>query len=410
MKRLHQIAVRMLRELSGVYMREMRICTRDKGILLFLLLLPLAYPVVYSLIYNPETVRDVPVVVIDRDRSAASRSLARRLDATPQAAVTGYAADLPEARRAIDSGKAYAILEIPQGFAADIATGQQATPVLYCEMSLLLRYRELMMAATNLSIATGADIMKERTDALGTGSLRADPEFPMEMSYRAMGNITSGFDSFVMPGVLMLILHQAIVLALGMRGGAMQTRPRLCGYYPLNYAPSTLLTMVGQCICYFTLLAVPTIWLVHFVPLIFHFPMAGDPVQIMIFLFPYMLAAMMVGYCVQALVTERESVFVVWVITSLALLFLSGLTWPLYAMPSPWDFISRLLPSTWGIQGFIRMNGDGATLVQVGHEYRNLWLLCLGYGLMAWMLQSLIVRPRACLAQTTFAITDNTDP
>lgn len=407
MKKLWHIFTRPFMDVAGVYYREMRICVSDIGIMLFVLFLPLAYPVIYSLIYNPEIVRNVPVVVIDRDRTADSRELARRLDATPQAAVTGYAADLPEARRAIDSEEAFAILEIPQGYAADLGSGKQVSPVLYCEMSLLLRYRELMVAATNLSIQTGADIQNEKLQALGVESLKAGKEFPMDMSYRPMGNITSGFDSFIMPGVVMLILHQAIVLALGMRGGATTQRKRMLGYYPVNYVRSTLLSMIGQCLCYFTLLVFPLIWLIHFVPLIFHFPMMGDPWHILAFVFPYMLSAMMVGYCVQAIVTERESVFVVWVITSIALLFLSGLTWPMYAMKEPWAMISRMLPSTWGLEGFIRMNGDGATLRQVWPEYRMLWILTLAYGIVAYLLQRWIVRPRARLAQLTYALADD---
>lgn len=405
MKKLWKILTRPLKEISGIYYREMRICTRDVGIMLFFLFLPLAYPVIYSLIYNPEVVREVPVVVIDRDRTAPSRELTRKFNATPQAKVIGYAADLPEARRAVDSQKAFAILEIPQHYARDLGSGQQVHPVLYCDMSLLLRYRELMVAATNVSLETGSEIQASRIASMGGESL-ASLGNPMDLSYRPMGNISSGFDSFIMPGVLMLILHQAIVLAIGMRGGATQERRRMTGYYPLNYVRSTLLSMVGQCLAYFTLLFVPVLWLVHFVPLIFDFPMAGDTWQILAFLFPYVLSAMMIGYCVQCLVTERETIFVVWVITSIALLFLSGLTWPLYAMHFPWNLVTSLLPSTWGLEGFIRMNGDGATLTQVIREYRALWILCLGYGVMAYLLQRFVVRPRARLAQLAYAIAD----
>lgn len=410
MKKLWNIFTRPFREVGGVYYRELRICVSDVGIMLFVLFLPLAYPVVYSLIYNPELVRDVPVVVIDHDRTADSRQLVRRFDATPQASVIGYAADLPEARKAVDGEDAFAILEIPKGYAADIGNGKQVAPVLFCEMSLLLRYRELMIAATNLSIQTGQELQGEKINSLGAGSLDTDSEFPMGMSYRPMGNISSGFDSFIMPGVLMLILHQAIVLALGMRGGATTQRKRMLGYYPVNYVRSTLLSMVGQCLCYFTLLAFPVLWLIYFVPLLFHFPMMGDTLQILIFVFPYMLSAMMVGYCVQAIVSEREAVFVVWVVTSIAFLFLSGLTWPMYAMKEPWGFISRMLPSTWGVEGFIRMNGDGATLHEVWPEYRMLWILTLGYGVLAYLLQRLVVRPRARLAQLTYSLADDTMP
>lgn len=402
MKKLCKTLTHSLSEVAAVYMSELRIMKSDVGLLIFLLFLPLVYPPIYSLIYNPEVVRNINVVVIDHDRTDLSRELVRKFNATPAARVIGYATDLPDARKAVNQGDAFAILEIPDGFAADLNKGRQATPVLFCDMSLLLRYRELLVASTGVALDMGAELQQRTLAEAGVGSIvAADAEFPMEASYRPMGNISSGFDSFVMPGVLMLVLHQCIVLIIAMRGGATMESPRHCGYFPLNYTRSTLLTMLGQSLCYFTLLFLPLIWLVYFVPLIFHFPMMGDIVQILLFLFPYMLATMMLGYVVQAFITERESVFLVWVITSVVLLFLSGLTWPTFAMHFPWNLLSDILPSSWGVQGYIRMLSDGASLSDVAADYRNLWLLTLLWGFIAYLIQRWVVRPRARMALVT---------
>ena len=57
-----------------VFRNEMNIFLHDIGVLLFFFALPLMYPVIYTLIYNPETVRKMPVAVVDESRSAESRS------------------------------------------------------------------------------------------------------------------------------------------------------------------------------------------------------------------------------------------------------------------------------------------------------------------------------------------------
>ena len=41
---------------------ELKAIFKDEGVLLFFIVLPLAYPLIYSWIYNNEVVRDVPVV------------------------------------------------------------------------------------------------------------------------------------------------------------------------------------------------------------------------------------------------------------------------------------------------------------------------------------------------------------
>ena len=99
-----------IRQLFDVYCREFKLVIHDPGILIFFIFLPIVYPVIYSLIYNPEVVRDVKMVVVDNDRSAKSRELVRNLDATQEAWVIGYAADMPEAGKAIDSHICFAIL------------------------------------------------------------------------------------------------------------------------------------------------------------------------------------------------------------------------------------------------------------------------------------------------------------
>lgn len=58
----------MVVHLFQVWIKEYRLVFSDVGVLLFFLALPLAYPIAYTLIYNPEIVYDVPVAVVDNCR------------------------------------------------------------------------------------------------------------------------------------------------------------------------------------------------------------------------------------------------------------------------------------------------------------------------------------------------------
>lgn len=378
------------RTLGEVYAREFRTIRRDQGVVLFFLFLPLAYPVIYSLIYNRELVRDVPMVVVDHDRTQQSRDLVRRMDAAQGARLAGYAADLAEGRRAINEREAYAIMEIPEGFGRKIGRGEQASAQLYCETSLLLRYRSLLFSATEVALSMGADIQSSDIGSLGMAGLASRD--PMPVVDGELGNLQSGFDSFIMPGVLILILQQCIVLAVGMMGGGRNERALKGLYTPAS--GSTLLTMTGLAGCYITILALPVIWLTHYVPVVFQFPMAGDTLEIFAFLLPLVLACIALGFIVQLFTSEREAIFLVWVATSVAFLFLSGLTWPRYAMAPVWKLASDIIPATWGINGFILMNANGASLADIGPYYRNLWILAGVYWLLAWIIQKYMLRVR----------------
>jgi len=388
MKRLWHNFLNIFSQGGRTFGRELNYIFHDPGVLLFFLFLPLAYPVIYSLIYNPELVRDVPVVVVDSDRSQLSRQFTRRLNATEGARIIGYAPTLSEARQAVNSGDAFAILEIPAGFDRKIGRGEQAPAILYCEMSLLLRYRALLFSATDLQQAMGAELLASDIASLGAESIAADSD-PMPIHGIMLGNIRSGFDSYIMPGVIILILQQSIILAVGMLGGAAREKSGILKHSPSSRAPFSLPDMIAKAAAYITILLLPIIWLIHFVPTIFQFPMAGDPLQIFIFIIPMVIASIGLGFCIQRLCTERESIFVIWVATSIIFLFLSGLTWPRYAMSPLWQAISDLIPATWGINGYVLMNTNGATLSHVLLQWKGLWILALLYWLLAYLLPRL---------------------
>ena len=84
------------------------------------------------------------------------------------------------------------------------------------------------------------------------------------------------------------------------------------------------------------------------------------------------------------MVTERETVFVLWVATSLVFLLLSGLIWPMYDMLPVWRWLAGICPSTWGVEGFVKMNANGASLSQVSGPYLNLWILAVVWWVLGY--------------------------
>ena len=81
-----------------IWRHEMVKVFKDEGVLMFLLVVPLGYPLLYSWIYNNETLHETPVVVVDQSHSALSRQFINDCDATSDVWVKYYAQDLDEAR------------------------------------------------------------------------------------------------------------------------------------------------------------------------------------------------------------------------------------------------------------------------------------------------------------------------
>jgi ABC-2 type transport system permease protein len=77
---------------------------------------------------------------------------------------------------------------------------------------------------------------------------------------------------------------------------------------------------------------------------------------------------------VSVFVRNREKPMILFAFFSVPMLFLSGISWPGSGIPEFWKYVSYLFPSTFGINGFVRMNNLSAELPDVATEYHALWI------------------------------------
>lgn len=82
-----------------IWMTEMKEIMHDKGILVFIIFVPLCYPLLYSYVYTNEVVREVPFAVIDECNSAQSREFIRKMDATPDARLAARCNNVDETQQ-----------------------------------------------------------------------------------------------------------------------------------------------------------------------------------------------------------------------------------------------------------------------------------------------------------------------
>lgn len=374
--------------MARVFRREWRLMLRDPGLLLFFIALPLMYPIVYTLIYNPEVVRQIPVAVVDECRTEASRKLVQQASGAPSFGLYGYAANMTEAKEMWANHDVYAVLRIPHDFDKKINTGEQAHATLYCDMSLLLRYRALLSSMTNLQIQLVEDITSQKVESLGAESLNMGG-MPVNSRSNFMGDTQQGFASFIIPGIVVLILQQSLILGASLMGATSKERRRVNGGVdPMAVeGAGAVSTVWGKALAYVTFYIPATIYTLRVVPWMFNLPHAEINFDYALFIFPMLLATAFLGQLMVVFMKEREYVFLVVVFTSVIFLFLSGLTWPRYAMSEFWTWVGNLVPATWGLEGFIRINSNGATLADNARPFIMMWILAAVYCILAILLQ-----------------------
>ncbi|MBJ2183823.1 MAG: ABC transporter permease [Muribaculaceae bacterium] len=368
------------------FRNEMGVITHDVGVMLFFVVLPLFYPIVYTLIYNTEVVDSLPFAVVDHSRTPESRSLVRMADATPELELYDYAADMQEARRMWAASKVVGVMEIPADYARKTAQGEQAHVTFFCDMSLLLRYRAALSALTSVQLETINNLTEERINTLGLPASTISAS-PVEVDTNFLGDTQQGFASFIIPGIVILILQQSMVLGICLIAGT-EAEKRSRGI--LSGARGGVVpTVLGKALAYTFFYIPATIYMLHYVPEWFDLPHQGAPLQWLLFCLPLLMASAMFGMALSHLMRQREDAFIYIVFTSVIFLFLSGLTWPRFAMPSLLYCLADCVPATWGVEGFVRINSNGATLAEQSEPYMWLWGLTLAYFAAAVAIESI---------------------
>lgn len=358
-----------------IWKDELKNVFRDSGVLIFFFLVPFAYPLLYSFIYNNEVVHEAKMVVVDRSDSFLSREFTRRVDAGGDVKVVAVCADMEEAKRMLDEKKVYGILYFPAEFSKDIHRGKQTAVSLYCDMSSLLFYKAFLLSATEVSLDLGEE-MRLRRGVSGVSEKQDEITVkPIPYESVTMFNTQNGFASFLVPAILVLVIQQTLVLGIGMLGGTTREKNRFNSLVPISrHFNGTLRIVFGKSLTYILIYVVVCIWVLAVVPKLFSLPQVGDPLTILLFILPYLFACIFFAMTLSGFMTTRESPMLVFVFTSVVLLFISGVSWPKEAIPPFWQAAGYIFPSTPGIQGFIRINTCGATLNEVAHEYRTLWI------------------------------------
>lgn len=375
-----------------IWYREIGNIFRDKGIMIFIMFVPLAYPLLYSYVYTNEVVRDVPVAVVDESNSTLSRSMLRKMDASPDLEIKARCNNMEEARELVRRREVYGIVRIPASLTSCLARGEQVPVGLYCDMSSMLYYKALLVTATNVSLDVNKDIKVEHYLTGSTDRQDEISKTPIDYDYVPLYNPQSGFAAFLIPPVLMLIIQQTLLLGIGMSTG--NSREHHNGsVIPLHpWYKNPVHIVIGKALPYFMLYILLAIYMFTVVTDMFTLPKLGHYATFTAFVVPYILACIFLAMTMSAFIYRREDSILLLVFLSVPMLFLSGLSWPSAAMPGFWKYVSWLFPSTFGMNGYVRIASMGASLNDVRTEYMALWIQAGVYFLFAcWFYRRQIV-------------------
>lgn len=353
----------------------------DKGTLIIFFLATLVYPLVCGYVYNKEQMRNSPIAVVDNNHSSLSRQYIRMLNATPEVNVVYQPMSMQEAKELQKLGKVHGIVNIPKAFSENIYSGRTATVGIFCDVTSFFWYRNLAAASAYVSRTMGYSIEASNLIARGMGYDDAmryiRPFIPQEQLLYNPG----GYPSFMLPIILIILLQQTILLGIGILAGKTTERNRAKNITPNNIHYRGIFRIIfGRLLAVFIIYIPISVYVLIIVPHYFNMPqLMSSPIDILLFIIPFLFASILLGMTCSTFFYHRENAIPFFIFMSIPILLISGLSWPREVMPDFWRNFSYVFPSTFAVNGYVRMDTMGASLVAVSKENFSLWVLTAIY-------------------------------
>jgi len=360
-----------------IFVGELRAALSDRGVVIIILGASVFYALFYPLPYQSQVATGLPVIVVDQDHSASSRDLIRRVSATEQIRIHAVISELREAEARVRDMQASGILVIPPDFERDILRRQPVQVGAYGNAAFVVLYSQVVTGMVNAVQNFSAEIVRERQLSSGRPPLLADTlAEPLAVDLQELYNPDGGYANYIVPAVLVLILQQTFLIGIGMMGAGQREQGAS--------AARGLVDLLARAGAYLLLLALLLGFYLLVVYEVFEFPRFGRLRDVYVLMLPFFLAVIFLGLALGQLFRSRETALQTMMLLSLPAVFLAGFAWPAEVMPRSLVWLGQLIPSTPGIDGFVRVYQMGASLEEVGPTLIQLWLLAGVYLLLAW--------------------------
>ena len=213
--------MRYLSNFFAVALRELGIIARNPIYLFCMVVFPVVVVFFFTTMLDEGTPMDLPVGVVDQDNSATSRGLTRNLDAMQSSRVVYRFANVTEARSAMQEGKVYAYLYIPEGTGEKLLSGRQPTISYYYTMTCMtagsMAMKDMKTIGTLGSAAVGQATLSAKGATPGQIKAALQPvTVDAHMIANPMGSYNYSLTTIFVPGILMLFMALLAAYAVGL--------------------------------------------------------------------------------------------------------------------------------------------------------------------------------------------------
>ena len=328
-----------MRKVLAVGRKEFRQIARDRRSLMVLLFVPAFFLLLYGYALSFD-VQNIPLAVLDHDRSQASRELVNAFVKSGYFELIADVSSSREYEELIDVGDVRVALVIPAGLQRDVLIGRRV-PV-----QVIINGDNSNTAMTVMGYALG--ILQTASAQYQLQGATRTVSAPINVESRVWYNPQLRSALFLIPGLIAYIGMISAVVSTSLsvvrekeRGTMEQVRMA-----PLGASAY----IIGKTLPYFVISLVTSVFIVLASMPLFGLPMQGSWLLLLLALSLYLAGALGLGLMVSTVAESQQVAFQLAVLVSfLPTMILSGFVFPIASMPAAIQAITFLVPARYFI-------------------------------------------------------------
>ena len=290
-------------------------------------------------------VKDVPVVVADGDRSAASRELIDRFEASRNFSVIGSVTTVNEIEPYLETGGAWLGLVIPAGYGTAIANARPVTLQLAADGTDANSTTVALGYATALVGGYARELVESGAYAAGAGEgARLQASAPaIDARIRVWFNPQLESRHFMIPGVLALVL---LVVTVNLAAMAIVREKEVGTLEQLNVTPVRRWELIAGKLLPYGLIGMVDVLLVVAVAVFwFQVPLRGSFLLLFGISAIYILCTLGLGLFISTISnTQQQAMMTATFFFLMPMIYLSGFVFPIENMPGAIQWVTYLIP------------------------------------------------------------------
>jgi ABC-2 type transport system permease protein len=318
--------------------KELLQLRRDRMTLAMMVMLPLLQLMLFGYAINTD-VRHLPTVVYDQDRSAASRDLARSLEATGYYDLVGHVTSYTEIERAMRQGRARVALVVPAKYGASLTRGTPTALQLVVDGSDPQTVASATNTAASLAVARSSELLIGRLSASGGRAFQ-----PITLEPTTWYNPDLRTAVYVVPGLVGVILTMTMVMLTAMAIARERERGTLEQLIVSPVKPVEI--VLGKIVPYIVIGYVQMTLILLAGVLIFKVPIQGSLPLLYALAFVFIAANLALGLFFSTVAQTQQQAMQMSFFFLLPNILLSGFMFPFEGMPKPAQTLSEMLPLT----------------------------------------------------------------